>query len=52
MYCTRTVDEIGFLGHKWVAKQGDGWLSKDMGGYVERWVAKQKNRWLTKEMGG
>ncbi len=25
---------------KAVAKQGDGWLSRGMGGKVERWVAK------------
>jgi hypothetical protein len=34
-----------------MAKQGDGWPSKEMGGLVERWVAKQKDGWL-REMGG
>ncbi len=33
-----------------VAKQGDAWLSRDMG--PGRWVAKQGDGWLSREMGG
>ncbi len=35
-----------------MAKQGDGWLSREMGGYVEGWVAKYGDGWLSREMGG
>jgi hypothetical protein len=43
-----------------VAKQGDGWLSREMGGYAGRWLAKQGDGcmakqgdgWLSREMGG
>jgi hypothetical protein len=35
-----------------VAKQGDGWLSKEMGGYVWIWVAKKGDGWLSREMDG
>ncbi len=40
----------------WVAKQKDGWLSRETGGKVERYVAmlvaKQKDGWLSIETGG
>jgi hypothetical protein len=35
-----------------VAKQGDGWLSREMVGLVGRWVAKEGYGWLSREMGG
>jgi hypothetical protein len=43
-----------------VAKEGEGWLSREMGGLVGRWVAKQRDGWLRRgrwvakkrEMGG
>jgi hypothetical protein len=35
-----------------MAKQRDGWLRRETGGYVGRWVAKQEDGWLTREMGG
>ncbi len=34
-----------------MAKYGDGWLSREMGGYVGRWVAKLGGEWLSREMG-
>jgi hypothetical protein len=40
---------------RWMAKHGDGWLSRKMGGYAERWVAKGRRwvvkgeRWVTKQ---
>ncbi len=33
-------------------KEGDGWLSREMGGNLERWVAKQVDGWLIRETGG
>jgi hypothetical protein len=35
-----------------VAKQGDGWLSRGMGGYARGWVAKKGDGWLRRVMGG
>ncbi len=35
-----------------MAKLGDGWLSKEKGGYVKRWVAKMGDGWLSREMSG
>ncbi len=35
-----------------MAKQGDGWLSMEMGGQAGRWVAKQGDGLLSREMGG
>jgi hypothetical protein len=34
-----------------VAKQGDGWLSREMGGKGGRWEAKEGDEWLSREMG-
>ena len=46
-------------GGRWVAKEGDGWLRREMGGYegiwvarVGEWVAKEGDGWLRWEMGG
>ncbi len=35
-----------------MAKQGDGWLRREMGGFVGKWVAKYGDGWLSREMGG
>jgi hypothetical protein len=35
---------------RWVAKEGDGWLSREMGGQGGRWVA-MLGRWLVKPGG-
>jgi hypothetical protein len=35
-----------------VAKEGDGWLSREMGGLLWRWVAKQGDVSLSREIGG
>jgi hypothetical protein len=36
---------------RWIAKQGDGWLSREMVGLAGRCVAKQGDGWLSREMG-
>jgi hypothetical protein len=33
-----------------VAKEGDGWLRREMGGLVGRWVAQEEDGWLSREM--
>jgi len=38
--------EMGGKAGRWVAKQGDGWLSMEMGGKVGRWAAKEGDGWL------
>ncbi len=35
-----------------MAKQGDGWLSRETGGKVGIWVAKHGDGWLSRDMGG
>jgi hypothetical protein len=35
-----------------VPKEGDGWLSREMGGYVGKWVAKEGDGWQRREMCG
>jgi len=35
-----------------VAKEGDGWLRREMGDNKGRWVAKEGDGWLRREMGG
>ncbi len=41
-----------------MAKKGDGWLSREISGYVGRWVAKKTDGWINRrwvakqEMGG
>jgi hypothetical protein len=35
-----------------VAKEGDGWLTREIGGYVGRWTAKQGEQWVSRDMDG
>jgi len=35
-----------------VAKKGDGWLKREMGGLKGRWVDKKGDGWLKRELGG
>ncbi len=35
---------MGGYGRRWMAKNGDGWLNREMGGNAERWVAKVGRR--------
>jgi hypothetical protein len=40
-----------FFWDMWVAQQGDGWLSREMGGWIGGWVAQQRDGWLSTEAG-
>ncbi len=35
-----------------MAKKGDCWLRREMGGYEEGWVAEKGDGWLRRGMGG
>jgi hypothetical protein len=37
---------------RWMAKQGDVWLNREMGGSVGRCMDKKEDGWLSGEMGG